>query len=125
MLELAALAGAIAMIVLVLWLRAMLALPFARQRSRWVDAHPPSALVPLFDELGQQLAPLGFMPPRWMQVQRVDGEPESMPLRAVYRHADGRLVFAGRNDDQLKIRGFRVEPGEVERALRSAPGTGR
>ena len=43
----------------------------------------------------------------------------------VFRHADGRLVFGGRNDDQLKIRGFRVEPGEVERALGQAPGIGR
>ena len=40
----------------------------------------------------------------------------------VRRHADGTLLFAGRNDGQLKIRGFRVEPGEVEKAVRSAAG---
>ncbi|SDW58398.1 amino acid adenylation domain-containing protein [Arthrobacter sp. cf158] len=38
----------------------------------------------------------------------------------VVRHADGSIVFSGRNDDQLKIRGFRVEPGEVEQAAISA-----
>lgn len=40
---------------------------------------------------------------------------------ARYR-ADGTIVFLGRLDDQLKVRGYRVEPGEVERALVRHPG---
>ncbi|MER5786267.1 amino acid adenylation domain-containing protein [Streptomyces mobaraensis] len=40
----------------------------------------------------------------------------------VRQRADGALVFRGRTDDQVKIGGIRVEPGEVTEALRALPG---
>ncbi|HLX10497.1 MAG TPA: amino acid adenylation domain-containing protein, partial [Thermoanaerobaculia bacterium] len=52
------------------------------------------------------------------------GEPGGRLYRSgdrVRRLADGDLIFLGRADRQVKVRGYRVEPAEVEATLTSHP----
>jgi len=105
--------------------------PIGDRRVRVLDRErrlvPPGVVGELY--VGGPAVPRGYGQRPALTAERLVPDPYGAAGARLYRtgdlvrwRCDGTLDFIGRVDDQVKVRGFRIELAEVELALRACPG---
>ncbi|KZD09517.1 non-ribosomal peptide synthetase [Oceanibaculum pacificum] len=105
--------------------------PFGGARLQLLDAAGAAVPMGVPGELyiaGPGVA-RGYLDRPALTAERFLPDPDGPPGAYRYRtgdrarlETDGSLTFLGRLDRQVKLRGFRIEPGETEAALAALPG---